>query len=178
LAGVVVLGAVVAVAEVVNNDPVSVDVGVGSFGVVGLSVTIVRRLERQPPKGNNGKSGEHSRKPHARVAEEPQGYQHEEEVQHSCGRPQRRERQVEIQRRSRPNREQESDDTRESERNPMSHNAQLVPSANQMLGATRESIADAEVAPGFLTDTARTLASDCERVVGKPYLTGLRKGCP
>jgi hypothetical protein len=60
----------------------------------------------------------------------------------------------------------------------MSHNAQLVPSANQMLGATRESIADAEVAPGVLTDTARTLASDCGRVVGNSSLIRSRKSSP
>ena len=58
LAGVVFLGDVATVAKVMNRNVVAVDVGVGGFGVVGLPVAVVGRLQREPPQGDNRETGE------------------------------------------------------------------------------------------------------------------------
>jgi hypothetical protein len=102
VAGVVLLAAVVAVAEVVDCDLVSVDVGVSGFSVVGLLVAVVWRLEREPPYGDDNESGESNRQPHATGAEELHGCQDHNEVQHGGGCPQRRKRRVEAEHCGRP----------------------------------------------------------------------------
>ena len=52
-AGVVELGAIVAVAKIVKGHPVTFDLGLRGLGVVGLPGAIVGRFERKPARQNN-----------------------------------------------------------------------------------------------------------------------------
>ena len=57
--GVIGLGAVVAVADVVQRDLVPVNLRPRELGHVGLPVAVVARLDREPPREHDSKTRHH-----------------------------------------------------------------------------------------------------------------------
>src|SRR4051794_18049409 len=80
-AGIIRLGAILAVSDLVNRDLVGSNFGIGGYKVVRAPIAIVGWHERDPPDGYDEESGDRNHQPSKTAPKEPHGYHHQDEVE-------------------------------------------------------------------------------------------------